>query len=124
MKLVAKREQKILDGKYNSRSFLKMQFKFQDPLAILNDNSGLNMNAVECPTETMSAANLDFPASPVWPTCFVQTVCDDLPEPDANSLLMRSTVEDSVKVGEYVKYACIDKAQFFETPKVSVINFD
>ena len=69
----------------------------------------------------MPAWDLDFPKSTniTWPTCIIRTACEDLPKPNNASALEKLTEEDYVEVGDYVEYACIKRAEFYETPTVS-----
>ena len=76
----------------------------------------------------------DFPTDYEWPLCIRETECTDLqgiqnwaqiPLPSPESRLQKSTkIGDSVKIGEYVKYTCIDKASFHETPEVGFTYHD
>ena len=92
----------------------------------MNDDSGINMFGVTCPSEPLGWENahlLDFPQANniSWPTCIVHSSCDDLPIPNNASGLVKFTEDDYVEVGEYVEYACIRRGEFYETPDVSYI---
>ncbi len=89
-----------------------------NPEAVLNDASGMNMYGLVCPEGAIPGDQLDFPADPDWPKCVVHPKCDNLPQPSAESKLYKSTPEDFVRVGEFVHYTCIDKADFYETDQV------
>ena len=93
-------------------------FICSDPKAFVNDDSGLNTIWIACQPEGEDVQ--DFPTDYEWPLCIRETECTDLPLPSEASRLQKSTkIGDSVKIGEYVKYTCIDKASFHETPEVS-----
>ena len=90
----------------------------------MNDDSGINMFGVSCPSEPLGWENahlLDFPQANniSWPTCIVHSSCDDLPIPNNASGLVKFTEDDYVEVGEYVEYACIRRGEFYETADVS-----
>ena len=57
-----------------------------------------------------------------WPNCTIDPVCDNIPEPSNESLLIRVNNENMVKIGDYVRYECKNKDNFFETP-TEVSNF-
>lgn len=80
------------------------------------------MFAVTCPIGEIPADQLDFPTNTIWPQCVIEPICDQLPTPSEESMLEKTTVEDSVKLGEYVEYGCIRRSEFFETPVVSTIH--
>ena len=83
----------------------------------MNDDSGINMFEVSCPSEPL----LDFPHSNniSWPTCIVNPSCNDFPIPNNASGLLKLTENEYVEVGEFVEYACIRRGEFYETPNVS-----
>ena len=87
----------------------------------LDDDSGLNMFGVTCPTDLMPSYLLDFPKNTniSWPECIIHSSCDDLPVPNNASALEKLTEDDFVQVGEFVEYACIQRGEFYETPTVS-----
>ena len=102
----------------------QVYFVCSDSRAVLNDDSGINMFGVSCPSEPLGWENahlLDFPQANniSWPTCIVHSSCDDLPIPNNASGLVKFTEDDYVEVGEYVEYACIRRGEFYETADVS-----
>ncbi len=107
------------DDRTTFRQGEQAYFTCSDPAAVLNDISGLNMFDVECPEGAIAPDALDFPADPNWIGCVVHPTCTNLPVPSDESKLNKSSPTESVRVGEYVHYTCIDKADFFETPSVS-----
>ena len=76
--------------------------------------NGTNMFSASCAQAQVS--NI------VWPNCTLDPVCDNIPEPSNQSLLIRLTHENNIKIGEYVNYECKNKEKFFETP-TEVSNF-
>ena len=71
--------------------------------------------------ELKQAWELDFDKSSniTWPSCIIRTACEELPKPNNASALEKLTPEDYVEVGDFVEYACIQRAEFYETPTVS-----
>lgn len=88
-------------------------FACQNPTAVLDDDSGRNVFEIEClPDDTFGNV--------VWPNCFLEPTCTNLPDPPVSSKMVRATKTDSVKLGEYVQFECAEKDKFFETEFVSV----
>ena len=88
--------------------------------SVVNDGSGLNTIGIFCqPNENVP----DFPTDFEWPTCVRETECTQLPIPSEESRLQKSPkIGDSVKIGEKVRYICIDKNDYHETPEVSFLR--
>ena len=104
----------------------QVYFVCSDSRAVLNDESGINMFGVSCPSDPIGWENadlLDFPKANniSWPKCIIHSSCDDLPMPNNASGLIKFTEDDYVEVGEYVEYACIRRGEFYETADVSYI---
>lgn len=107
------------DNRTKYRSGEQVYFVCEDPTAVIDDGSGSNMFGVTCPIGLVDAADqLNFPQNVVWPKCIIEPTCQQLPVPSAESLLEKTTVDNSVKIGEYIEYGCISRADFFETPQV------
>ena len=104
------------DNKTKYRLEEQIYFTCEDEKAVVNDDSGLNSIWIPCSLEGNS---LSFPSDFDWPECIRETECTELPEPSADSGLQKSPkIGDSVKVGEFVRYTCIRKSEFYETAEV------
>ena len=91
-------------------------FICEDEKAIVNDGRGLNTIGIFCrPDDNVP----DFPTDYEWPQCVRESECIDLPTPSEESRLQKSPkIGDSVKIGENIRYICIDKDKYHETPQV------
>ena len=109
---------------HNRTQFRDGEFVYytcQDPKAIVLDEyaSGLNTWSLLC--DLSSEDEVDFPAEIDWPSCYRETECTDLPSPSEESRLQLAPyIGDSVRIGDFIRYSCIDKALFHETPDVSL----
>ena len=52
----------------------------------------------------------------IWPNCTEEPVCNEIPTPSNESLLVNANQVNEVKVGEFVTYECRNKEEFFSTP--------
>ena len=87
------------------------------PTQLSISNSGVNTIGIFCQPDGVDV--IDFPTDFDWPTCIRETECTDLPVPSPESRLQKSPkIGDSVKIGENVRYTCIDKDKFHETSEV------
>ena len=55
-------------------------------------------------------------SSMMWPNCTEEPVCNKVPTPSNESLLVKANQANEVKVGEFVSYECRNKEEFFSTP--------
>ena len=55
-------------------------------------------------------------SSMMWPNCTEEPVCNKVPTPSNESLLVKANQANEVKVGEFVTYECRNKEEFFSTP--------
>ena len=109
------------DNRTKYRNEEQAYFTCEDPTALIDDDSGLNTIGIVCQIE---GATLAFPADFEWPNCVKVTQCKDLPEPSAESGLMKHPkIGETVRVGEFVRYTCKEKDNFYETPDVRVFAF-
>ncbi len=108
-----------LDNKAEVRADEFAYFGCQDPEAVLNDNSGMNVYQLPC-IETQSDPVWD----PNWPECYLEPTCTNLAEPAPTSGMQRATEGDKVKLGDYVVYECTRRDEFFEVSTVSEISVD
>ena len=108
----------VFTGKIKFRPGEKAYYVCTNPEAIIQSNNGTNMFEVTCPDPINGQYNFDSDlASGIgWPNCTVEPVCDILPDPPANTKLIKATKGDKVRLGENVVYECKDKAKYWETP--------
>lgn len=92
----------------------KAYFYCADEQAVLDDDSGSNVYELACEEGSPVPA-----FNPAWPTCVLEPVCSDLPQPPASAEMRVAGGVDSVKVGAEVVYECVRRDEFFETPDVS-----
>ena len=93
-------------------------FICEDSKAQVNDDSGLNTWGLMCDLSNF----VDFPSTEEveWPQCVRDTECANLPQPSEESRLQKAEyIGESVRIGEYIRYVCIDKDLFYETPQVT-----
>ena len=82
---------------------------------------GVNSIGISCQPDGIDV--IDFPTDYEWPKCIRETECVDLPLPTDESRLQKSPkIGDSVKIGEYVRYTCIDKDLYHETDQVGILE--
>ena len=82
---------------------------------------GLNTIGISCQPDGIDV--IDFPTDYEWPKCIRETECVELPLPTDESRLQKSPkIGDSVKIGEYVRYTCIDKDLYHETDQVGTLE--
>jgi hypothetical protein len=92
----------------------KAYYACTNPVAVLDDMSGLNVFELNCEAHETWATT--------WPACYVEPTCASIPEPDAASGLRRVTPGDFVKLGEPVVYECVNKSNYQEMENVSKTN--
>ena len=63
-----------------------------------------------------SIANKLQQSDMIWPNCTEEPVCNKVPTPSNESLLVKANQANEVKVGEFVTYECKNKEEFFSTP--------
>ena len=69
---------------------------------------GTNMFELSCGTSRQSEIS--------WPNCTWEPLCYDIPTPSNESLLVRTTNSDKVKLGDFVVYECKNKEKYFHMP--------
>eukprot|EP00094_Tigriopus_californicus_P010586 TCALIF_10213-PA protein Name:"Protein of unknown function" AED:0.03 eAED:0.03 QI:9/0.8/0.81/1/1/1/16/76/1266 len=87
-------------------------FACQNPVAVLDDDSGRNVYEIECLSDG-TFGNVQ------WPNCYLEPTCTNLPDPPVSSKMVRATKTTSVKLGDYVLFECAEKDKFYETEFVS-----
>lgn len=118
------------DNRTQFRNQEWVYFICEDPRAIVQDpdESGLNTWGLKCDLDN----NVDFLISEEisWPECIKDTECTNFQDPTAESgLELSALTSQSVRIGEYIRYTCIRKNEFYETsegPNVDILcdNFD
>ena len=97
-----------MDEKQRLRAKDKAYFVCKNPTEMIITLTGTNMFSASCNESKLSSIQ--------WPNCTYDPVCDDIPSPSNDSLLVLSKSGIKVKLGEYVKYECKNKKEFFAIP--------
>jgi hypothetical protein len=82
--------------------------------AIIRPN-GTNMFEIPCEVGVYNF-NTDLADGTGWPTCQIEPICDNLPNPPEASQMIKATEGDSVRLGDYVVYECEKKDEYWEIP--------
>ena len=96
------------DSKQRLRLNDRAYFLCKNPKEMIINSTGLNMFSASCNETKVSSIE--------WPNCTYDPVCDDLPSPSNESLLRLSNPDIKVKLGEYLKYECKNRKEFFAVP--------
>ena len=81
--------------------------------------NGTTLFSIPCETGVYNF-NADLAAGDGWPECTVEPICVDLIEPPVESLMIKATKGDSVRLGDHVVYECAKKHLFWETKDQNV----
>ena len=93
----------------------KAYYVCENSEAIIKPN-GTNMFDIACQEGVYNFDN-DLANNVGWPTCVLEPICDNLPEPPAESLMTKATKGTSVRLGEHVVYECTKKDEYWYTPQ-------
>ena len=96
------------DKKQRLRVNDKAYFVCKNPTEMIITKTGTNMFSASCNETKIPSIQ--------WPNCTYDPVCDDIPSPSNDSLLVWSKPGFKAKLGEYVKYECKNKTEFFAIP--------
>ena len=103
-----------VDRKKKMRLQDKAYFVCRSSEMVIKPN-GTNMFSATCSEAALSRIE--------WPNCTYDPMCNEIPIPSNESLLVRATENTRVKLGEYVKYECKNKEKYFATPDEVSISF-
>ena len=94
----------------------KAYYVCTDPAAIIKPN-GTNLFDIPCQEGVYNFDTALAEDKVGWPECFLEPICDSLPDPPSNTHMIKATKGDSVRLGDYVKYECELRDLYWETPK-------